>query len=241
MKVLIIDKGVSFSQKQYLRKRSEEGLIHTKLIVVPEPTSSNVDYDSDEDFSQGMKLLSAALDEFQPDVLLCSSRGGKYACKLIEKSVWKGPTLMLSAMMIQGSVDYESIESALVCAYGKNEKTVPVAMMNQVRMCKNNKVLAIMYPSDDHSLNSIVSETEQQHGCENVNEMVRTYSMECDDRVFEKKQLSLMELLHVTVQTGGIEKKTITKLSQGLAENIGGQMKLSPSMLKGGLNQLRKQ
>jgi len=239
MKVLIIDKGVSFSQKQYLRKRSEEGLIHTKLIVVPEPTSSNVDYDSDEDFSQGMKLLSAALDEFQPDVLLCSSRGGKYACKLI---VWKGPTLMLSAMMIQGSVDYESIESALVCAYGKNEKTVPVAMMNQVRMCQNNKVLAIMYPSDDHSLNSIVSEMEQQD-CENVNEMVQTYCMECDDRVFEKKQLSLMELLQVTLKIGGIEKKTITKLSQGLSENTGGQMKfaLSPSMLKGGLNQLRKQ
>lgn len=42
------------------------------------------------------EVLKQAIDEFEPDLLICASKGGAYATGLWKAGLWDGPTLLIN-------------------------------------------------------------------------------------------------------------------------------------------------
>ena len=42
------------------------------------------------------QVLKQAIDEFQPHLLICASKGGAYATGLWKAGLWDGPTLLIN-------------------------------------------------------------------------------------------------------------------------------------------------
>jgi hypothetical protein len=87
IKVLGIDKGLG-NKINYLKDNLNENF---HLVTVPEPA---------EDFNSGISKVTDAIQTIKPDVLIASSRGAKLAIEILQKHIWNGPTLLLSAMTV---------------------------------------------------------------------------------------------------------------------------------------------
>jgi len=88
LKILVPDKGCGGHKLTYLQKHFE----HCQVAKVPEPT---------DDLEGGVTILTEAITSNQPHVLIASSRGGKFIAELIQRGIWKGPTLLISAMSVR--------------------------------------------------------------------------------------------------------------------------------------------
>ncbi|KAF0972521.1 hypothetical protein FDP41_009424 [Naegleria fowleri] len=296
MRLLCVDKGLSFAFKQHLMKfktssvqtthqqpqevelsndqlenntklgsngnnndyNLENTKLETMIIQVAEPTSSDLDYEQEEVFMESIGKIEKAILEFDPHVLLFSSRGGKYACKLLKDHVWEGPCVMISTLIVSSMIDFEETNATLVFAYGQEEKTVPFPMIQHLKQCHNNRVVVLSYANESHSMNTLVNlEKEEdfnlQHGIEQVKTLTQEYREKEDDVVFEEKQLSLLQLVYLSwCIANQCEKKRIVKNAKLLqsASSTSSHLDLrpqgapsfmlNPSMLKGGFNQLRK-
>ncbi|KAG2389026.1 hypothetical protein C9374_014426 [Naegleria lovaniensis] len=283
MRLLCIDKGFSFAFKQHLmkfkRERSNfqnngsvleeeenhtslddsmiESKIETMMVQVAEPTSSDIDYEQDEAFMESVRKIEKTILEFQPNVLLFSSRGGKYACKLLKDNIWNGPCVMISTLIISSMVNFEETNATLVFAYGQDEKTVPFPMIQHLKQCHNNRIVVLSYANESHSMNSLVNiekdeETFHLHqAIEQVKTLTQEYREKDDDIMFEGKQLSILQLVYLSYFIAQeCEKKNIVKNAKLLQsahstsnfrpQGAAPSLLLNPSMLKGGLTQLRK-
>ena len=47
-------------------------------------------------FVRDAEVLKQAIDEFEPDLLICASKGGAYATGLWKAGLWDGPTLLIN-------------------------------------------------------------------------------------------------------------------------------------------------
>ncbi|EFC42500.1 predicted protein [Naegleria gruberi] len=224
-----------------------------KIVTVSEPTSSNDDYEEDESFMNSITLIEKTIKEYQPDILLCSSRGGKYIGKLMKDLIWNGPCVLISALIVPSMMDLNSCSTAMIFAYGYEEKTVPRPIMEFIKAFPNNKIVLLSYENEDHHMSSLIQldlmlkEDWMNTALENVCQPVSNYRNASNDSVFENKKLSLLELIILSIVISKIEKRNISKSNlpnSGTTDSKPSTMRmgnmLSPSMLKGGLGGLRK-
>jgi len=90
LKVLVIQKGFGSGSKATAKYKILDRHFKILMPTVPEPAYSMA----------GIPILERAIEEFSPDVLVASSRGGKYAGRLVKSGKWKGPLLLISAMSV---------------------------------------------------------------------------------------------------------------------------------------------
>ena len=71
LRLLIIGRGTSSKRRSYMNsKYDKEKLMYVEDL--PEPLEK-------EEIEEGLKVLKEKIEEFNPDVVIGSSRGGKYA------------------------------------------------------------------------------------------------------------------------------------------------------------------
>jgi len=146
-RILIVEKGFGSSRLPLLKSHLPQE-VQVQIPIVPEPT---------DDLESGVQLLCSAIKEFNPDVLIGSSRGGKLVAELIKREAWKGPTVLISAMSTS-----ECCKSHLpiVLAHGTQDVTIPLQLVElDVDACKSNTIKLHKY-EDDHSLRSIFESGE---------------------------------------------------------------------------------
>ena len=49
------------------------------------------------------EVLKQQLEDFEPDLLLCASKGGAYVTALWEEDLWRGPTVLINRLVVSGS------------------------------------------------------------------------------------------------------------------------------------------
>lgn len=89
-------------------------------------------------------------------LLLASSRGGKVAGHLLSSGMWRGPTLLLSAMSTAQCCSVEGV--ALLLAHGVRDGTNPIHRVREDVQSGTPGLIALREFDDDHHLGSISRE-----------------------------------------------------------------------------------
>lgn len=93
LKVLAIDKGLGLSKISFLRNLISKDRFF--VVEVPEPTEM-------EDMEKGLEVLKQRIDEIHPNLVIAGSRGGKYAVEMMNRKIYAGSYLLISAMSLTG-------------------------------------------------------------------------------------------------------------------------------------------
>ena len=114
--------------------------------------------------SKALRRLSAAIEASKPDVLLAGSRGTQLVAGLIERKVWRGATLLLSAacslQCLATLVDKTEVQAhgvRITFVHGTADSMKPIA---RVRLeCAAFATARLVELSDGHSLGSLGPES----------------------------------------------------------------------------------
>ncbi|KAL9650424.1 hypothetical protein ABK040_004649 [Willaertia magna] len=252
MKVLVVDKGIGFEKAKYLSTlnnkdysltkyssklntdHKENGVFEIKIITVPEPTSSGINYEENEEFQQGIVTILNEIDNFKPNIIIASSRGGKYICEIIKT---KGDTLidknivylLLSSMLLPG-VDFNL--SKVVFVYGSEEKTVPQQMINNLKpFSDNGNCLLLQYKEQGHDLSVLTSSLDiDEDKIDNYCQNILLHQPLENNVTFNLIELIIFSFL--------FEK--LVKLPEKKITNNKSQFLLSPSLLQNQFGALKK-
>lgn len=115
-KALIVSPGFGLQANPAQAQAIEQACYQTRYVHVPNPETP--------DFSvvQYLEQLKAEIDEFQPDIVVCGSKGGVYAVGLWQIGYWRGPTLLINA---HPSCKRLPEDVRVVLAHGANDEVYP--------------------------------------------------------------------------------------------------------------------
>jgi len=144
--LLVIGPGFGGGREGAKYKYLAEAGHDIDLIDLPEPTA----YDHDA-LATGIAMLQESITVRPPDILVASSRGGKYAAALLSSGFWRGPTFLISAM---ATTDCCAVEAPMLLCHGTRDKTnVIERVRNDVASSAWAKLVEF---EDDHSLHKLV-------------------------------------------------------------------------------------
>lgn len=129
--------------------------IKCEVLGLPEPTEG--DYEAME---KGIEILKQRLEpedgKIIPDVIIGSSRGGKYIGELLNRKVWKGPILLISAMGTRFCCESNTEGAQLLICHGTKDGTNPIYRVRaDVEQCSTAKLIEY---EDNHSLHILVND-----------------------------------------------------------------------------------
>eukprot|EP00012_Vannella_robusta_P013512 CAMPEP_0206202780 /NCGR_PEP_ID=MMETSP0166-20121206/12397_1 /ASSEMBLY_ACC=CAM_ASM_000260 /TAXON_ID=95228 /ORGANISM="Vannella robusta, Strain DIVA3 518/3/11/1/6" /LENGTH=189 /DNA_ID=CAMNT_0053621811 /DNA_START=606 /DNA_END=1172 /DNA_ORIENTATION=+ len=124
-----------------------------EVLNLPEATAGDL-----ESKEKGMEMLkgrlAAAEGKILPDVIIGCSRGGKYVGELVNRNMWKGPMLLISAMGTRHCCESNTENIPLLLCHGTQDGTNPIHRVRMdVQQCQTAKLVEF---DDDHSLRSLV-------------------------------------------------------------------------------------
>lgn len=109
------------------------------------------------DFAACVQVQSAALAEFRPDVLVGSSFGGAVAVALLQRGVWRGPTLLLAQAAFQYPVPRSLPEEVPVwLVHGRRDDIVDIEDSRQLAATGSAALVRLIEVDDDHPLTATV-------------------------------------------------------------------------------------
>jgi alpha/beta superfamily hydrolase len=115
------------------------------------------------DFESCVGLHAGTLARFQPDLLVGSSFGGAVAVTLLERKLWRGPTLLLA----QAALLYRPHASLpegvrVVLVHARQDTTVPIEHSRQLAATGTRELVELIECDDDHALTEFVDNGQLQ-------------------------------------------------------------------------------
>jgi hypothetical protein len=112
-RVLIIGLGFGDSHPRLREKVRDAGYVVSWVSDLPEPMRGA----PMEIYSKELTRIKTMIDEFQPHLIVCASKGGQYIEGLWQSGLWHGPTLMINA---QPNLHELPKNIPIVVAHGSN-------------------------------------------------------------------------------------------------------------------------
>lgn len=148
IKVLMIGPGCGGTGGPKHKYFKEKEGFDCEILPLPEPTEGD-----NEGFEKGILLLQRRLESERPSIILGSSRGAKYVAPLLERKLWDGPVILLSAMGTTRICEADAGNSIFIC-HGINDRTNPISRVRlDVEYCRTAKLMEF---ETDHSLHILV-------------------------------------------------------------------------------------
>jgi hypothetical protein len=110
------------------------------------------------DFEACVVRQADAVRRFQPDVLVGSSFGGAVAVALLQRGLWRGPTLLLAQAALEQGLRPELPTGARVwIVHGRRDEVVPVASSRRLGRTGSPGLVRLVEVDDDHRLSASVA------------------------------------------------------------------------------------
>jgi pimeloyl-ACP methyl ester carboxylesterase len=114
------------------------------------------------DFESCVRVHAETLTRFQPDVLIGSSFGGAVAVALLERKLWRGPTLLLAQAALHYKPDARLPEGVrVVMVHARTDHVVPAEQSRLLAAtAPANTTVELIEVDDDHALSQLVASGE---------------------------------------------------------------------------------
>jgi predicted esterase len=114
------------------------------------------------DFESCVGVHAGTLARFEPDVLIGSSFGGAVAVALLERKLWRGPTLLLAQAALFYKPDARLPEGARVLmVHARADDVVPAEQSRRLAAtAPAGATVALIECDDDHALTKLVASGE---------------------------------------------------------------------------------
>jgi predicted esterase len=109
------------------------------------------------DFEACVKLQAEAVARFRPDVLVGSSFGGAVAVALLQRGLWRGPTLLLAQAALRQGLRPQLPDGVPVwLVHGVRDEVVPLADSRALARAGSPELVRLIEVDDDHALHATV-------------------------------------------------------------------------------------
>ena len=109
------------------------------------------------DFASCVELQAATLASFRPDVLVGSSFGGAVAVALLQRGLWRGPTLLLAQAALRYGLPPRLPEGIRVwLVHGQRDDVIDIEDSRILARSGTPGLVRLIEVDDDHSLHSTV-------------------------------------------------------------------------------------
>lgn len=109
------------------------------------------------DFESCVRTQADVLSEFEPDVLVGSSFGGAVAVALLERGLWRGPTLLLAQAALRYDENARLPEGVTVwLVHGQGDEIVDPEESRQLARTGSPERVRLIEVDDDHPLHRSV-------------------------------------------------------------------------------------
>jgi predicted esterase len=131
----------------------------TKARVLGEHFRTETPRMDTRDFEGCVQAQAAAIRRFRPDVLVGSSFGGAIAVALLQRGLWRGPTLLLAqAAALQGLRPELPTGARVWLVHGSRDDIVPPAASRQLARTGSPSLVRLFEVDDDHRLSAAVAD-----------------------------------------------------------------------------------
>ena len=131
----------------------------TKARVLAEHFATDTPGMDTRDFEGCVQAQSAAIRRFEPDVVVGSSFGGAVAVALLQRGLWRGPTLLLAqAAALQGLRPELPTGVRVWLVHGSRDDLVPPAASRQLARTGSPSLVRLIEIDDDHRLSAAVAD-----------------------------------------------------------------------------------
>jgi hypothetical protein len=136
----------------------ESGPQGTKARLLAEHFDALTPAMDTRDFEGCVRQIGRAIAEFEPDVVVGSSFGGAVAVALLQRELWRGPTLLLAQAAAQLGVPLRLPEDTWVwIAHGTRDELVPIASSLVLARTGSPERVRLLELRDDHRLSATVA------------------------------------------------------------------------------------
>jgi len=106
-----------------------------------------------EDFEACVVQQHAEIERFRPDVLVGSSFGGSVAVALLQRKLWRGPTLLLAQAALQHGLPCLLPQDVSVwLVHGTRDTLIPAEESHQLAAAGSPDRVRYLEVDDDHPL-----------------------------------------------------------------------------------------
>jgi hypothetical protein len=135
----------------------------TKARVLAEHFATETPYMDTRDFEGCVRAQEAAIRRFRPDVVVGSSFGGAVAVALLQRGLWRGPTLLLAqAAALQGLRPELPTGVRVWLVHGAHDDVVPPAASRTLARTGSPSLVRLLEIDDDHRLGAAVADGRLQ-------------------------------------------------------------------------------
>ena len=111
------------------------------------------------DFDASVRAQADALSASKPDVVVGSSFGGAVVLALLEKGLWRGPTLLLAPAHRHFSVSEKLPEGFPIwIVHGLRDSIIPVEASRVLASTRSDAGVRLIEVDDEHRLRSLLEE-----------------------------------------------------------------------------------
>jgi alpha-beta hydrolase superfamily lysophospholipase len=111
------------------------------------------------DFEASLEVQAETLREFRPDVLVGSSFGAALAVALLERGVWRGPTLLLAQAAVRMLENPRLPEGVVVwLVHGTRDELIDVEESRALARSGTPELVRLIEVEDDHPLRACVAD-----------------------------------------------------------------------------------
>jgi len=136
----------------------ESGPQGTKARLLAEHFETLTPQMDTSDFGRCVRQIAAAIESFQPDVVVGSSYGGAVAVALLQRGAWRGPTLLLAPAPVQLGVEPRLPADVPVwIVHGTRDDVVPIASSLTLARSGSPEQVRLFEVHDDHRLSATVA------------------------------------------------------------------------------------
>jgi pimeloyl-ACP methyl ester carboxylesterase len=130
----------------------------TKARLLAERFEARTPAMDTSDFEACVTLQAEALRRFGPDVLVGSSFGGGVAVALLQRGLWRGPTLLLAQAALRQGLPAELPEHVPVwLVHATDDDIVPVEDSRRLAQSGSPELVRLLEMEDDHPLHAFTT------------------------------------------------------------------------------------
>ena len=125
----------------------------TKACMLAEHFESLTPGMQTDDFEGCVAQQCRAIGEFRPDVIVGSSFGGGVAVALLQRELWRGPTLLLAQAALRMDQPCELPQDVVIwLVHGSRDDIVDPEDSRRLASCGSPDLVRLIEVDDDHPL-----------------------------------------------------------------------------------------